>query len=130
MKALREMYHGQRDGNSDECQKKCNPENKKFRELDEQEVKKIKDCLVENKCLKNPNARFNHRNSTEFQNFVRCKHEKCPNDGLRFSTTRLPSVTATPNVSVNGSVDGSVNGSVNRSVDGSVNGSVNASLTV
>lgn len=83
--AFKELHHGPKE--QDECHKKCNPDGKKFRDLDESEVKKIKDCLTANNCVK-PDRKFNHRNSTEFQAFIKCRNEKCPNDP-QFKPTRL-----------------------------------------
>lgn len=79
---------------SDECLKKCNPEGKKYKDLDRSEVKKIEDCLVENKC-KDKKQRFNHKNSTEFQAFKKCVDEKCPDDYKRsFKPTELPTTVS------------------------------------
>lgn len=80
-----------------ECAKKCNqkynPDNKRFKELDEDTVKKIKSCLIDNKCLKDKDAKFNHRNSAEFVNFKKCAEEKCPND---FNRKELTTPESTP----------------------------------
>ena len=88
---MKALFHAPKQ--QTECEKKCNPENKKFHHLSEEEVKKIRQCYADNNCLKDPKQRFNHRNSTEFQAFKKCAREKCPEDYKNFKgfrTTVLP----------------------------------------
>ena len=96
VKALEALFEAPKE--QSECEKKCNPENKKFHHLSEEEVKKIRQCYADNNCLKDKKQRFNHRNSTEFLEFRKCAEEKCPNDYKsfrKFKTTALPVLRTT-----------------------------------
>ena len=88
---MKALFHAPKQ--QTECDKKCNPQNKKFRDLSQDEVNKIRQCYIDNNCIKDSKQRFNHRNSTEFQAFTKCAMEKCPEDYKNFKgfrTTALP----------------------------------------